>query len=114
MLQREMERRQQAERDAADARRDSHSTESLRNLQALQISQLNDTVAKMHQELQQYQNSSGDLVSQRSSTALGMGQRLAVSNLFARTLDMGGHWFSCGLSLSATRCPRVLLVHAVR
>jgi hypothetical protein len=63
MLQRETERRQQAERDAADARRDSHSTESLRSMQALQISQLNETVAKLHQELQQFQSSSGDLVS---------------------------------------------------
>jgi hypothetical protein len=62
MLQRESERRQQAERDAADARRDAHSTEALRTMQALQISQLNDTVAKMHAERQQYQSSSGDLV----------------------------------------------------
>lgn len=73
MLQQETERRQQAERDAADARRDAHSTEALRTMQALQISQLNDTVAKMHAERQQYQSSSGDLV--RGGGAMLWGHR---------------------------------------
>lgn len=63
MLQSELYRRQQAERDAADARSEARSTETLRSMQAQQISQLNETVAKLHQELQQYRNSSGDLVS---------------------------------------------------
>lgn len=77
MLQREMERRQQAERDAADARRDAHSTEALRTMQALQISQLNDTVAKMHAERQQYQSSSGDLV-RGGGPAVAVSQSLRV------------------------------------
>lgn len=63
MLQSELYRRQQAEREAAEARNEARSTESLRSMQAQQISQLNETVAKLHQELQQYRNSSGDLVS---------------------------------------------------
>lgn len=63
MLQSELYRRQQAEREAVEARNEARSTESLRSMQAQQISQLNETVAKLHQELQQYRSSSGDLVS---------------------------------------------------